>query len=132
MEQKPPFVKSVENAKLFKFSDDRLKPLETGYKLINTKAKGHVLPHKICLPGKEMKISCDVSSGSITISLLDEAGKLLSTSEPITGSFKVREIVQWPDGFELDKYVATSVTIKFDLEGEEELYAIRFDELFWE
>jgi sialidase-1 len=132
MKQRPPFVKSVKNAKLFKFSDDRLKRLETGYKLIDTKAKGHVLPHKISMPGNEMKISCDVSLGSITILLLDPAGKLIKTSKPITGGFKVREPVQWPDGFKLDKYLATPVTVKFELEGEAKLYAIRFDELFWE
>ena len=132
MQQKPPFVKSVKNAKLFKISDDRLERLESGYQLIDTKAKGHVLPHKICLPGDEFRISCDVSSGSITISLLNPDGKLIKTSKPITGGFKVGEIVQWPDGFELDKYVATPIEIQFELEGAAELYSIRFDKLFWE
>ncbi len=132
MLQKPPFVKSVNNAKLFKISDDRLKRIETGYQLIDAKAKGHVLPHKICLPGKEIKISCDVSAGSLTISLLDPAGKLIKTSKPLTGGLKVGEPVQWPDGFKLDQYVATPLTVRFDLEGEAKLYDIGFDELFWE
>jgi hypothetical protein len=109
-----------------------LEGIENGYELIDAKAKGHVLPHKICLPGNEMKISCDVSSGSITVSLLDPDGNLFKTSKPLTGGLKVREPVQWPDGFKLDKYVATPVTVKFELEGDAKLYAIRFDELFWE
>ena len=79
-----------------------------------------------------MRISCDVSSGSITIKLLDPDGKLIKSSQAITGGFKVREIVQWPDGFKLDKHVATPVTVQFQLEGDAELFAIRFDELFWE
>lgn len=132
MFQKPPFVKSAKNAQLFNISDDRLEGIETGYKLIDAKVKGHVLPHKICLPGEEMRISCDVSSGSITISLLDSAGNLIKTSEPVTGGLKVREPVQWPDGFRLDKYVATPVTVKSEPEGDAKLYAIRFDELFWD
>jgi hypothetical protein len=44
----------------------------------------------------------------------------------------MREIVQWPNGFELDKYVATPVTVRFELGGNAELYAMRFDKLFWE
>ena len=132
MQQEPPFVKSVKNAKLFEISDDRLERLETGYKLIDTTAEGHVLAHKICLPGDEMTISCDVSSCSITIKLLDPDGKLIKSSQAITGGFKVREFVQWPNGFKLDKHVATPVTVQFQLEGDAELFAIRFDELFWE
>mgnify|MGYP005690671299 FL=1 len=132
MQQKPPFVKAVKNAKLFKISDDRIKNLETGYKLVDPKAKAHILPHKICLAGDEMKISCNVSSGSITVSLLDPNGEIIKNSEPITGGFKAREIVKWSDGFKLDKYVATPVTVRFELEGNAELYAIRFDKLFWE
>jgi sialidase-1 len=131
MLQKPPLVKSAKNAQLFNISDDRLEGIETGYKLIDTKDKGHVLPYKICLPGNEMKISCDVSSGSITISLLDPAGNVIKTSKPVTGGLKFREPVQWPDGFKLDRYVATTVTVRFDLEGDAKLYAIRFDDLFW-
>ena len=122
MQQKPPFVKVVQNARLFKISDDRIERLEAGYKLVDPKAKGHILPHKICLAGDEMKISCDVSSGSITVSLLDPNGKIIKT----------REIVQWSDGFKLEKYVATPVTVRFELEGNAELYAMRFDKLFWE
>ncbi|MDG1363971.1 MAG: sialidase family protein [Akkermansiaceae bacterium] len=132
MQQKPPFVKAVKNAKLFKISDDRIENLETGYKLVDPKAKAHILPHKICLAGDEMKISCNVSSGSITVSLLDPSGKIIKNSEPITGGFKAREIVKWSDGFKLEKYVATPVTVRFELEGNAELYAIRFDKLFWE
>ena len=79
-----------------------------------------------------MKISCDVSSGSITISLLDPAGKLIKTSKPVTGGLKVKEPVQWPDGFKLDIYVATPLTVQFNLEGKAKLYAIGFDKLFWE
>ena len=132
MQQKPPFVKSVQNARLIKISNDKLESIEAGYKLVDPKAKGYVLPYKICLPGDEMKISCDVSSGSITVSLLDPKGKMIKTSEPITGGFKMREIVQWPNGFELDKYVATPVTVQFELRGNAELYVMRFDKLFWE
>ena len=124
-------MKSVQNARLIKISNDKLESIQAGYKLVDLKAKGYVLPYKICLPGNEMKISCDVSSGSITVSLLDPKGKIIKTSEPITGGFKMREIVQWPNGFELDKYVATPVTVRFELGGNAELYAIRFDKLFW-
>lgn len=132
MDQKPPFVRSAQNAKPFSIKDDRLKRITAGYRLSDAKDKGHVLSHKISLPGDEMKISCDVSSGSITVSLFDADGNLLKTSKPVTGGLKVREPVQWPDGFTLNEYVSVPIAVKFDLKGDARLYAIRFDELFWD
>jgi hypothetical protein len=79
-----------------------------------------------------MKISCDVSSGRIAVSLFDEGGQLIKSSIPITGGLIVREAVRWPDGFKLDDHVSKPVSIRFDLEEGATLFAIRFDELFWE
>ncbi len=132
MAQNPPFVKSVQNAKPFSVAEKRLDKILTGYRINDPERKGHVLSHKISLPGKEMKISCDVSSGSITVFLFDEEGKLIKISAPVTGGLKIREPVAWPDGFALDDHVSKPVSVRFDLEGGAKLFAIRFDELFWE
>jgi hypothetical protein len=132
MDQKPPFVKSVQNAEPFSINDERLHQITTGYRLSDGKEKGHVLSHKISLPDEEVKISCDASSGSITVSVFDEDGKLLKTSKPITGGLKVRKVVQWPDGFTLDEHIAASIAFKFNITGDAKVYALRFDELFWE
>jgi hypothetical protein len=58
--------------------------------------------------------------------------RLIKTSKPVTGGLKVKEPVQWRDDFKLGIYVATPLTIQFNLEGKAKLYAIGFDELFWE
>jgi sialidase-1 len=132
MAQNPPFVKSVQNAKPFDVSDDRLAKIRAGYRLGGAKGRGHVLSHKISLPGSEMKISCDVTSGSIAVSIFDEKGKLVRTSKPMSGGLKVREPVQWPDGFKLDDHVSKPVSLRLEIEGGAKLFAIRFDKLFWE
>ncbi|NIP95603.1 MAG: hypothetical protein GWO24_20025 [Akkermansiaceae bacterium] len=127
-------MKSVQNARPFEVAGDRLREIRTGYRLSDPTAGGHVLSHKISLPGKEMKISCDVSSGSIAVSLFDEEGKLITTSKPIAGGrgLRVREPVTWPAGFKLDPHVSRPVSLRIDLTGDAKLFALRFDQLFWE
>lgn len=132
MVQKPAFVKSGDNATSFPVADDRLKGIESGFRLGDVKRKGHVLSHKISLPHKDMKLSCDVSSGSLAVSLFDEQGKLINTSKPITGGFKPDAAVQWPDGFKLDDHVSRPVSLRIDLTGAAKLYALRFERVFWE
>jgi hypothetical protein len=59
-------------------------------------------------------------------------GKLIKTSHQVTGGLKVRQPVEWTDGFKLDEHVSKPVSLRFDLEGGARLFAIRFDKLFWE
>lgn len=132
LEQKPAFVKSTENAIPFPVEDDRLVGVNRGYQLGDKKAKGHILSRKFSLPHEEMKVSCDLTTGSVTVSLLDDTGKLIKTSKPITGGFKENVLVQWPDGFKLAAHVSRPVSIRFDLTGPASIYALRFDRVFWE
>ena len=74
----------------------------------------------------------DVSSGSLTVSLFDADGNLLQTSHPISGGLKVRERVSWPEEFTLGPWIASPVSLRFDLQGGAKLHAVRFDDLFWD
>ena len=64
--------------------------------------------------------------------IFDEKGKLIRTSQPITGGLKFRKSVPWPEGFRLDAHVSKTVSVRFELTGGAKLFAIRFDEVFWE
>ena len=132
MSQTPPIVKSVENARIFQISDDRVKDLQSGYQLIDPKTKGHVWPHKICLPSENLNVSCDVSSGTVVVTLFDRDGNLIGASKPLSGGLKIEEPIQWVDGVKIDKYVATPVSVKFELRGDAKLYALKFNNVFWD
>ena len=130
--QTPPFVESVKNAERFHVDDERLGRIKAGYRLNDVEADGHVVSHAFSLPSKELGITCDVSSGSIRVSLFAADGKLIKTSEPVVGGLKIRELVAWPQGFRLDPYVSTSVVARIELQGSARVYALRFENLFWE
>ncbi len=130
--QMPPFVKSVENAERVDVEEARLERIKVGYQSKDPSATCHVVSHKFSLPSEQMKISCDVSSGSIRVSLFGPDGTLIKTSKPVTGGLKIRAPLEWPDGLELDSLVSTPVTARFDLEGGAKLFALRFENLFWE
>ena len=103
-----------------------------GYHLQDPDRPGHVLTSKLSLPGKEMKVSCDASSGSMVVSLFDESGKLLNSSKPFRGGLKRRNLVEWTDGFTLDDHVSKPVTLRFELKGGAKVYGLHFDRVFWE
>ncbi|MCP4195374.1 MAG: exo-alpha-sialidase [Planctomycetaceae bacterium] len=132
LHQTPPFIKSTENVTAFNITDESRNAAQTAYKLEDTGNKGRILSHQISLPSEKMKISCDVSSGNLTVSILDADGKLLATSQTLKGGRKIKEPVTWPSTLQLHEYVSRPVTFRFDLEGEAEIHAIRFDDLFWE
>ncbi|MEC7358038.1 MAG: hypothetical protein VYC09_06330, partial [Verrucomicrobiota bacterium] len=62
----------------------------------------------------------------------DEEGKLIKVSQRISGNLKISESVKWTDSFNLTKIVSKPVSFKFNIEGDAKLYAIRFDDLFWD
>ena len=130
--QIPPFVKSVENAERVDVEEARLERIELGYQSKDRGAACHVMSHKFSLPSEQMTISCDVSSGSIRVALFGPDGTLIETSKPVTGGLEIRAPVEWPGGFELGPLVSTPVTARFDLEGGAKLFALRFENLFWE
>ena len=132
MAQNPPFVKSVENTEPFAAGENQAMEMGTGYQLQDLNRPGHVLTSKLSLPGKEMKISCDTGSGSVTVSLFDESGTLLNSSKPLRGGLKARQIVRWPNGFTLNDHVSKPVTLRFELTADAQVYGLHFDKVFWE
>ena len=132
MVQNPPLVKSVENSGPFENRAGRLKESRMGYRLQDPSRRGHVLTSKISLPGKEMTISCEVPSGSVTVSLFDENGVLLNASRPLRNSVQKRQPVRWTDGFVLDDHVSKTVTVRFELTGGAKIYGLHFERVFWE
>ena len=45
---------------------------------------------------------------------------------------KVRESIKWKDDLKLTKFVSRPVSLKIDLSADAKVYAIRFDDLFWD
>ena len=137
MAQNPPLVRSVENAGPFPVGDNQaskhLPPgLRTSYRLADPDRPGHILTSKLSLPGREMKISCHPGSGTITVSLFDESGTLLSNSKPLRDGLKLRSLVEWTEGFTLKEYVSKPVTLRFELTADAQVYGLHFDQVFWE
>ena len=137
MVQNPPFVRSVENAGPFSVSDNQVpkhlpRGIRTSYRLADSGRPGHVLTSKLSLPGKEMKISCNPGSGTVTVSLFDENGALLNTSKPLANGLKLRSLVEWTDGFSLKEHVSKPVTLRFELTADAQVYGLHFDRVFWE
>ncbi len=132
MNQVPAFVKSFQNARSFSVNDDRIKKISLGYEVESRAKSAQIISRKISLPGEEVKITCDPGQGSIRVSLYDEEGKLIKVSQRISGNLKISESVKWTDSFNLTKIVSKPVSFKFNIEGDAKLYAIRFDDLFWD
>jgi len=128
----PSFIASAEGARSFRVVEPRLERIRSGYCVIEGKRQGEVRSRSFSLPSEEMKITCDVSSGSLRVFLLDAAGAQLAASKPIRGGLEIGEPVEWLNGFELAPVVSTTVSVRFEMEGDAELYALRFDDLFWE
>ncbi|MEC9035289.1 MAG: sialidase family protein [Verrucomicrobiota bacterium] len=132
MDQVPAFVKSYQNAKPFSVNDGTMKKIRSGYEVEDREKSAHIVSRKISLPGEEIKITCDPGQGSIKVSLYDEEGKLIKVSQPISGKLKISETIKWTESSDLEKMISKTVSFKFSLEGDAKLYAIRFDELFWD
>ena len=130
--QTPQFIKTAENALPFGVKEEQLKGVLGGYRLTDASKGGYVQSHKFSLAGKEMKISCDASEGSVRVVLLGADGKMIRRSLALKGGVKVREVVLWPDGFKLDPHVSEPVFVRFELEGGAKVYGLRFDRVFWE
>lgn len=66
------------------------------------------------------------------VTLFDRTGNLISTSKPLRGGLKIEESIQWVDRVKIDKYVATPVSVKFELRGDAKLYTLKFDDVYWD
>ncbi|MED5471473.1 MAG: hypothetical protein VX577_06980, partial [Verrucomicrobiota bacterium] len=132
MNQVPAFVKSYQNLSQFPAKDKNLKGIEVGYELKDQSKEAHLISRKMSLPGEDMKITCDPGAGTIKVSLYGEKNDLIASSRIISGDLKVRESIKWKDDLKLTKFVSRPVSLKIDLSADAKVYAIRFDELFWD
>lgn len=132
MNQVPAFVKSYQNLKLFPNEDPKLKGIQSGYQLKSQDKSANLSTRKISLPGEDMKITCDPGAGTIKVSLYDEQNDLIASSRIISGDLKVRESIKWKDDLKLSKFVSRPVSLTIDLSADAKVYAIRFDDLFWD
>ena len=132
MNQVPAFVKSYQNLKLFPNEDPKLKGIQSGYQLKSQDKSANLSTRKISLPGEDMKITCDPGEGTVKVSLYDEKNDLIASSRIISGDLKVRESIKWKDDLKLTKFVSRPVSLTIDLSADAKVYAIRFDDLFWD
>ena len=132
MNQVPAFIKSYQNLSQFSEKDKNLKGIEVGYELKDQSKEAHLTSRKISLPGEDMKITCDPGAGTIKVLLYDEENDLIASSRIISGDLKVRESIKWKDDLKLTKFVSRPVSLKIDLSADAKVYAIRFDDLFWD
>jgi len=132
MNQVPAFVKSYQNARPFTVNDDRIKKISLGYEVEDRAKPAQIISRKISLPGEDIKITCNPGRGSIRVSLYDEKGKPIKVSQPISGHLKISETIKWAESSKLTGIISKPISFKFTLEGGAKLYAIRFDELFWD
>ena len=79
-----------------------------------------------------MKITCDPGSGTVRVSLYNEENELITTSRIMSGDTKVRKSIAWMNDFKLTDFVSRPVSLKIELSADAKIYAIRFDELFWD
>ena len=132
MNQVPAFIKTYQNLSQFPKKDKNLEGIEVGYKLKNQSKEAHLISRKISLPGEDMKITCDPGSGTVRVSLYNEENELITTSRIISGDTKVRKSIAWMNDFKLTDFVSRPVSLKIELSADAKIYAIRFDELFWD
>ena len=76
--------------------------------------------------------SSTCNAGTIKVSLYGEKNDLIASSRIISGDLKVRESIKWKDDLKLTKFVSRPVSLKIDLSADAKVYAIRFDDLFWD
>ena len=132
MNQVPAFIKSYQNLSQFPKKDKNLEGIEVGYELKNQSKEAHLISRKISLPGEDMKITCDPGSGTVRVSLYNEENELITTSRIMPGDTKVRKSIAWMNDFKLTDFVSRPVSLKIELSADAKIYAIRFDELFWD
>ena len=72
-----------------------------------------------------MRITADAAGGSIRVTAIDEAGKALATSQPITDDVTDRPVV-FPAGFKLTGH-DNLIRLRFELDSAK-LYAFSFQE----
>ena len=132
MNQVPAFIKASQNLSQFPKKDKNLEGIEVGYELKNQSKEAHLISRKISLPGEDMKITCDPGSGTVRVSLYNEENELITTSRIMPGDTKVRKSIAWMNDFKLTDFVSRPVSLKIELSADAKIYAIRFDELFWD
>lgn len=132
MNQVPAFIKAYQNLSQFPKKDKNLEGIEVGYELKDQSKEAHLISRKISLPGEDMKITCDPGSGTVRVSLYNEENELITTSRIISGDTKVRKSIAWMNDFKLTDFVSRPVSLKIELSADAKIYAIRFDELFWD
>lgn len=132
MNQVPAFIKTYQNLSQFPKKDKNLEGIEVGYELKNQSKEAHLISRKISLPGEDMKITCDPGSGTVRVSLYNEENELITTSRIISGDKKFRKSIAWMNDFKLTDFVSRPVSLKIELSADAKIYAIRFDELFWD
>lgn len=132
MNQVPAFIKSYQNLSQFSKKDKNLEGIEVGYELKDQSKEAHLISRKISLPGEDMKITCDPGSGTVRVSLYNEENELITTSRIISGDTKVRKSIAWMNDFKLTDFVSRPLSLKIELSADAKIYAIRFDELFWD
>ena len=132
MNQVPAFIKTYQNLSQFPKKDKNLEGIEVGYELKDQSKEAHLISRKISLPGEDMKITCDPGSGTVRVSLYNEENELITTSRIISGDKKFRKSIAWMNDFKLTDFVSRPVSLKIELSADAKIYAIRFDELFWD
>ncbi len=132
MNQVPAFIKSYQNLNQFPKKDKNLEGIEVGYELKDQSKEAHLISRKISLPEEDMKITCDPGSGTVRVSLYNQENELITTSRIISGDTKVRKSIAWMNDFKLTDFVSRPVSLKIELSADAKIYAIRFDELFWD
>ena len=132
MNQVPAFIKSYQNLSQFSKKDKNLEGIEVGYELKDQSKEAHLISREKSLPGEDMKITCDPGSGTVRVSLYNEENELITTSRIISGDTKVRKSIAWMNDFKLTDFVSRPVSLKIELSADAKIYAIRFDELFWD
>ncbi len=84
-----------------------------GYEPADSSKEGLVITKPISFSAT-LRITADADGGKILVSLLDKAGNVILTSQPITGNV-TDELVKWKDKVKLKKVVGKKVRIRFTM-----------------
>ena len=77
-------------------------------------ARPAVVVTRPMIVGADLRITADAQGGSITIALLDEAGRTLLASRPVTKNV-TGEPVSWSDGGMLEKFTGQTARLRFEI-----------------
>ncbi|QDU80110.1 hypothetical protein Pla110_18320 [Polystyrenella longa] len=86
--------------------------------------EGTLLTTPFILDGNSLRINADAESGSIIVSVLDEAGQTIAVSEPVTGDH-TRAALRWSSG-DLKKAQGKAVSLRFTLR-QTQLYSFWYE-----